>query len=506
MQMFGDGFDLYAATADAAAAYWDSGSAGGNNGGVSATTRFGVGRGWYFGNNGGTCFTKSSGANDAVHHVVVAININQNYGNTGAGPYFTFADGATNQCTVYFRLDGTVLLQSGSIGGATLATYANAIPIASTWYAFEFEVVVNNATGSFAVRTNGATANSFSATGLNTRAGSTNNYASKLVVGYNGFPVGPVMDDLLWRSDPSSVPWVGDIRCYTRMPVSDQGVQFSKSPSSLQFQLTPPQSNATGPAGNVLQFMPFTAPVGIFGPVQSIIIRSSAGFTGNAVCGLYDATGTGGGPGNLLTNGTTSVLVNGIIGNNIFTFATPPTITVGTKYFVALNGNVSISVYGAATDPGVYRQSYTYTGSLPSTGASAILQAPNVLGSELAAMLTPLNAFLCSEPQQDGATTLVYDSTPGDADFYGVAPLGFTPASIIGVTARGFAQKGDAGSRTGTVQLKSSATTVQAPNGQTLLNTSFGWVWGAYLNDPNTGAGWTASAVNSLQVGPKVLT
>jgi hypothetical protein len=110
-----------------------------------------------------------------------------------------------------------------------------------------------------------------------------------------------------------------------------------------------------------------------------------------------------------------------------------------------------------------------------------------------------------SETTEDGATSYVYNNVVNNADLYTIASIPVTPASIVCVTARAFAQKSDAGSRTGALQLKSGATTVQAPNGQT-LSTPWAWMWGTYLNDPATSAAWTASAVNNVQIGPIVLT
>ena len=71
-----------------------------------------------------------------------------------------------------FRSDGAILLTTGSAGGPTLATYTGAFPITNTWYAFEFEVVINNTTGRFRVRKNGNTSDDFdSGAVLNTRPG-----------------------------------------------------------------------------------------------------------------------------------------------------------------------------------------------------------------------------------------------------------------------------------------------------------------------------------------------
>src|SRR4029077_14699582 len=150
---------------DAANGYWDSP--------ITGTPPFVAGRSSgsraiQFGNSGITLI-KTSGVNDALHHFVLAFNQSGALTGTTAGTYLELFDGATAQCSVVFRSDGTILLTSGGPAGATLATYTGAFPVFNTWYAFEFEIVINNTTGSFAVRKNGNNVNDFTATSLNTR-------------------------------------------------------------------------------------------------------------------------------------------------------------------------------------------------------------------------------------------------------------------------------------------------------------------------------------------------
>jgi hypothetical protein len=337
---FGDSFDLYAAAADAANGYWDSYTAG-------YTLIAGRFSGSQAVNIAGTFnLVKTSGVNDAVHHFVCSFNQTAAISGSTLAGYFELFDGATAQCSVVFRSDGAILLTSGAPAGTVLATYTGAFPVTNTWYAFEIEVVINNTTGSFTVRKNGNTVADFTASGLNTR-NSANNYANKLQFGSAG-ATNQRIDDLFWRSDASSVAWLGDIRCFTRMPASDASVQFSR--------------------------------------------------------------------------------------------------------------------LGGAT-----------------------------------------NFSQVNEAHQDGATSYVYDSTAGDADFYGIGTIASTPASTIAVTTRGYMQKSDAGSRTAAVQLKSGATTVASP---TLTLTTSGWLWAWRTDtvDPNTSAAWTAAAVNAATIGPVVVT
>jgi hypothetical protein len=233
MFSFGDSFDPYAAPGDALLGYWDSG-------GTTALTlvagRFAGGQAARFaGSAGSTNLVKSSAANDAVHHISVAFRQTAALSGTTLGLYFQFIDTATNQCCIVFRSDGVILLTSATPGGTVLATYSGAVTAANTWFQFEFEVIISNTVGRFRARKNGNTVDDFdSGAVLNTRPG-VNSYANKVFIGLSSIITAQDVDDLLWRSDASSVAWAGDIRCYTRMPASDAAAVFSRSTGATNF-------------------------------------------------------------------------------------------------------------------------------------------------------------------------------------------------------------------------------------------------------------------------------
>ena len=155
---FADGFDLYATYADMANGYWDS-SAGTLP--TLVAGRFSGSRALSIGSTGNN-FTKSSGVNDAVHHFVVSFLQTSVLSVTNLGYALTLFDGVTAQCSIVFKGTGDILLTSGASGGTVLDTYTGAFTAQNTWYAFEFEVVINNATGSWAVRKNGNISNDHS--------------------------------------------------------------------------------------------------------------------------------------------------------------------------------------------------------------------------------------------------------------------------------------------------------------------------------------------------------
>src|SRR5678815_1225620 len=175
---FSDSFDCYTALTDPTNGYWDVGVGGSAY--AWATGRF-AGSQALQSNTNAVYLAKTSGVNDAVHHLTCAFLQVAAISGTTLGMYLELFDGATAQCTVVFRSDGAILLVSGGPTGTTLATYTGAVLAINTWYAFEMEIVINNTTGRFRVRKNGNTVDDFdSGAVLNTRPGA-NSYANKSV-------------------------------------------------------------------------------------------------------------------------------------------------------------------------------------------------------------------------------------------------------------------------------------------------------------------------------------
>jgi hypothetical protein len=496
--IFGDGFDLYASTTDAGLNYWDSAS----------SSILSVGAGRFTGSqavcmvvNGSTGLGlyKSSGSNDAAHHIVCSFTNNVALSGTVSGMYIQLLDGATPQCSIVFRSDGTILLTSGGPTGSTLATYSSAFS-ASTWTAYEFEVVINNSTGSFAVRKNGSGSNDFSATGLNTRGGTANNYANRLAIGtqtvtgapFNGNTQTQRLDDVLWRSDSSAPSWVGDVRCYTRMPASDVSTQFTRNAST--FSQTPVTAGGSTAGTTIGQgrYIPFTAQFD--GTVGSASVSLSTGYTGNMKCSIFASSGSA--PTTVL--GSATAISNPVTGNNSFTFGTPVSVTRGTQYYLGFCADSGSGIWNIGSGGTGLSDSGTYASFPRATPSTASTQG--VVGTWTITVTS--NAAVVADTTQDSTTSYVSDSTATDADFYNLGSISLTPASTIAVTTRGFAQKTDAGSRVGGVQLKSASTTVQATGA---LNTTFSWLWRTDTVDPATSAAWTAAAVNAATIGPTVV-
>jgi hypothetical protein len=495
---FGDGFDLYASLADAINGYWDSGPTA--NAATLVAGRFSGSRAWQIaiGTNG-VYLVKSSGQNDAVHHLSIAVLQNSTLTGTNSWLYLQLLDGTTAQCTVVFRSDGAILLNSGTSAGATLATYTSALTAINTWYQFEIEIVINNTTGAFRVRKNGNTSNDFdSGNVLNTRGGTANNYANKLQIGNTASANAQVIDDLFWRSDASSVAWLGDLRCYTRMPASDASVQFSRTPTGVLTQTVPSvATNTTITSATVARFTPFVAAYS--GTVTSTGVVGGASTTGNMKCAIYaDNAGV---PGAVLASAVSSV--SAIVGTNVFTFSPGVAITKGVQYWIAATEDNGTGLWTSNTASTIAVTSTVAYASFPQSNPTVSVGQATVQMS-WTYTATPANWQAVSEPQQDATTSYVYDSTPGDADFYGIAAIASTPVTTFAVVTRGYMEKSDAGTRTAAVQLKSGGTTV-ASTTVVLTTSGWQWVWRSDLVDPNTSAAWTPAAVNNVTIGPTVI-
>jgi hypothetical protein len=381
-----------------------------------------------------------------------------------------------------------------------LATYSGAFPVANTWYAFEFEVAINNTTGSFKVRKDGNTSNDFSATSLNTRV-SANNYANKLQLGLNLNSGAQNIDDLFWRSDASSVAWMGDIRCYTRMPASDSSVTFSRTSTGVLTQTVPAvASNTVAISNTSARFTAVTASA--TGIITGVGISINTGNSGNMKCAIY-ADG-GGLPAAVLASAT-AVVTPVATGTNSFTFSPGVTVTKGVQYWVAVISDTASGLHNILTGTTSLAATATMTyAAFPQS--SPIASSPvNQIQVAWTFGSTPANWMPVSEAQQDTTTSYVYDSTVNDADFYTIAAIsGSTPSSVVAVTTRAYMQKSDAGSRTAAVQLKSGSTTVASPT-ITLTTSGWQWAWRTDIVDPNTSSAWLAANVDSVTCGPKVI-
>jgi hypothetical protein len=491
---FADGFDCYTTAPTDLLTYWDTAT---GTVGAFPAGRFSGSRGVSFSTSATPALVKANGATDAAHHIVVAINQGAAITGTNLGAFFQLRDGATAQCSVVFRSDGAILLTSGAHTGTVLATYSGAVTAASTWFAFEIEVFISATAGYMNVRKNGNSANDFtSATNLVTRGGTANPYANTLAVG-QAANTSHVIDDLYWRSDASSVAWMGDMKCITRYPASDASVQFSRTLPVYSPDTGTSSQVATG--NNQARYTSFVSQGGTIGAVT---LTTNATGTINVKCAIFADNGSGQ-PGTLI-QGATAAISNPPIGANVFTFSPAVSIAVGTRFWVgvipdAIVANFWITASSGTTGwagTGVVYSVFPQSNPVGLAALAALNVVPSVSGAS--------NAGAVNEAQQDATTSYVYSSTPGHADLYGIAAIASTPLTTFAVTTRAYAIKSDAGTRTMAVQLKSGASTVASPT-VVLTPSNWQWAWQHYPLDPATGAAWTAAAVNTALIGPAVI-
>jgi hypothetical protein len=199
--------------------------------------------------------------------------------------------------------------------------------------------------------------------------------------------------------------------------------------------------------------------------------------------------------------GSATPIVNPATGTNTFTFSAPPAVAKGAQYWIGFDSDTSSGTWTAGSGIAGITSATSYASFPVASPSPSLSQSPAFYSLTLT---TGSNAGVVSEPQQNALTSYVYDSNPGDADFYSIGSIVGTPAVVIATVTRAFAEKSDAGTRTLTVQMKSGATTVASPI-IVLTTSGWTWAWRMDLTDPNTGAAWTAAAVNNIQIGPKVI-
>src|SRR5215472_909750 len=116
------------------------------------------------------------------------------------------------------------------------------------------------------------------------------------------------------------------------------------------------------PGANAMALSPVAS--NNMGTVNSISWEMSAAAVGHVKAVIYDASGAGGAPGNLL--GTSNEITNPVMGLNTATFASP--VTVSGNIYIGLHADVNLPSYAATTTFTGGTNSYTKTGVTYSGG------------------------------------------------------------------------------------------------------------------------------------------
>ncbi len=104
----------------------------------------------------------------------------------------------------------------------------------------------------------------------------------------------------------------------------------------------------------------------------------------------------------------------------------------------------------------------------------------------------------------DGETSYVQTATLNATDLYTMSDLPVPPSRIVAIRPFGIMRKTDAGTRVVGLRIKSGATETTSGIEDSLGQTFRTADGGTLTTDPNTGAAWTASAVNAIEAGPKI--
>lgn len=493
--LFGDGFDVYSTTSDLLTA-WDSIFQDGHTGNIvlpASATAFGLGGAVAtIANLGGFRLTRALGQNVGTLYVNLRLKRT-----TSSSHYFylQLLDGAAAQATVRWNDDGSLTVHTGGAAGTQLGQAAG-VTTQHSWDSWQIKVVIHNTAGSVEVRKNGSATPTLLVGGVNTRGGSTNAYANGLVLGTNNGGAVSHCDDLLVWDAGGGAPndWLGDVRAVTLAPASTVQAQFTPGPAAIGniTQTTTRSENA-----NLIAAFLYQSPAQ--GHASSIGVTLTSTITGSLNAALY--ADNNGAPGALIAQG--SGVTNPTAGLVTIPLQGAPVTVPQGPVWVALwaSANCTFAAGASGTRAG---QSLTYGASFPNpmvpgTPGSA---AQPVLALALA---NPVQHSLLRHPT-DGDAGYVYAATVGAQDLYGVETLaskGVAPASIVGVAPFVVAKRSDSGTRTLQVIAKSGGVEAVAA-GSDAVSLSYQRLVGFLGTDPATSAAWTPSAVDALQLGPKI--
>ncbi|MDA8232521.1 MAG: hypothetical protein M0006_14390 [Magnetospirillum sp.] len=403
-----------------------------------------------------------------------------------------FADAGTNQCSLGFNSQGKLVLWQGGLGGTQIAISSNSIT-ANSWHYVEWDLTFASA-GTYTVWLDGAQV--FTGTGNLKSSGN----ASANTVLLNGNTCN--FDDMYLFDSTGSVNNAvrGDSRVDTLFPTADSSVAFTPGQGVIGAWYSLNGSTAYMSANQLFLRKVTPTVAGILASVSAMPQSTSA--SANFKPAVY--ADNNGAPGNLLSSGPQ---VTGATAGTAVTMAltTSQTLSPGTPLWIGYLTDTSLSMQrqdnsNFSTNAG-YTANVTYSSGAPATapGMSAGQPSLQVWGN-----VTGLSSNFSetNEIPPGGDLSYVASSTVGAEDLYGFASLSSTPSNIAGVKVSALLRKTDSGARTVSVQIKSGTTEVsgaaQAPGA------SYAY-FAAYADtDPNTGAAWTASGVNSLSAGAKI--
>lgn len=497
-----DSFDYYGVREDLPHSVWDS-AANPN----LTPGRFG-GQALVGSSGPGACLVKQFGSNEATVYVTLAQYHPAilDFITPTVEHYLEFVDGATTQCCICFNINGSIQLRSGSRTGTILATYLAAFQ-QTVWNHFQFKVVIDPTVGEFRIRKNGQSTDTFSATGLNTRGGTTNSYANMITLnGVLGQGAGAnYFDDILIFSGSGAAPntFVGDCRGVCLRPIGDTAQkQFTPYPPTPAFTQTNGTyfSNTTTLANTVI-WSPAWVP-SRNATLQTVVLSSQGTGPAHSKIALYLADPLTGLPGTVVATSDEVTTPAGGGANISYNFSTLPVLSAWTTYQWALLMDGTWTVGWTGLQANVQTLSRAYGSGFPATGAGATPVYSPLAGVLWTALSGVGQYSLISDVTATGDADYVSSLTLNNEDLYTVDQLPITPAAIIGVAPKAFIRKSDAGIRNCQLRLKSGATASGGPD--STVSSTYTYLTYVATVDPNTSTTWTNAAVNAIQLGHKI--
>jgi hypothetical protein len=418
--------------------------------------------------------------------VIVGYAFMSNLNSTAQGLFI--CDGSPGQVFIGVDNGGRVIFN----GSANLFTSGVKVQ-QNTRHYLEVDVTIHNTAGAYKVWLDGVLLGS--ATGVNTRAGTSNNYCNRLVM-TNGTTGLWAFDDMYWRDNTTgtALPF-GDVSIVGLPVTSDSSVQFTPVATLGQWytQQTP---NTATPGANILILVPVTPATNM--TVNSIGTLPRTTTTAAKFKGVIYSDSSGA-PGSLLSSGTE--VIGCTSGTNLsLPLASPQALTGGTQYWIGLITDTSIAYQLSDTwSASGQSKANTYTSGAPAGPLSGMstLQSPWALWGICTSPASNYPGINKQMPPQSASVMLSSNSssTVGQEDLYNTQRLSTIPSAIYSVKVSANVQKttNAAAQRFFSIRLKNNT----ADSGGSNLNnlniapsTTPGWYSSRFDTDPNTNASW----------------
>jgi hypothetical protein len=415
-------------------------------------------------------------------------NANLSSANAGIG----FASNGTQACTITINTTGAISLRTGANTGTALATSSTTVAANATHY-LEWDITFG-ASSAYQVWLDAVSV--FSGTG-----NTANGVSNVNQFNFQGQDQAISWDDVyLFDSTTATNNAVLNTnpRIETQFPTADSAVQFTFGAAILG---TAEQAFAgTGnPGANELVLRTYTPAVaGVLNSV-ACLPQTSAGaakFTGV----LYaDSSGV---PGALLATG--AEVVGCISGNTLVSAFSPgQTLTASTAYWLGFINDTAITLALTDNNNTGRTKSNTYTSGPPSPAGTTTSGQPSwVVYGNLSGVAVDYYEVSVNPPPGD--ISYVYASSSGYEDLYAFPALSSTPNNIYTVCVKGNIKKSDTGTRTVSLQCKSSSSDSAGSNSGQTPATTYGWLDSFFDTDPNTGVAWTVTGLNAATSGVKI--